>query len=367
MCPWPERLSAAEEQNRRGCADLDQAAIIDYVRSSISPHSPSSTRVVSWLLDSDPAIRWQVMRDLTDAADDEIAAVRARVATEGWGARLLQLQREDGHWDVDPPEFSSDRARSWWQSLPASRKGTLFPEWTSTTWTLMLLRNFGLDPQSPQARKAVARVRENVEWEHDAEPFFDGEVEPCINGKVVALGAYFGVDVSKVVERLLGEQMRDGGWNCEQENGSTRGSFHSTLDVLDGLDEYDRATGGAPDVSAARARAHDYLMDRRMLRRLSTGEVIDPAFTQFSYPTYWYYDVLRGLDYLRAAGVTPDDRLAEAIDLVQSKRGADGRWALENVHSGRMHFEMDEGEGNPSRWNTLRAMRVLAWYGETDG
>jgi len=318
--------------------------------------------VVEWLLDSDPAIRWQVMRDLTDATEEDVAAERARVATEGWGARLLALQRRDGHWDGGTPTFDSPAGADWWQSLPPARKGTLFPEWTSTSWSLMLLRNFGLDPGSAGARQAVPLVREHCQWEHDGEPFFAGEVEPCINGKVVAIGAYFGEDVRHIVDRLLGEQMSDGGWNCERENGSTRGSFHTTIDVLDGLLEYDQATGGAPEVTTARLRGHEYLLERRMLRRLSTREVIDPAWTQFSYPTYWHYDVLRGLDYLRAAAAVPDERAAEAIDLVESKRDADGRWPLENPHPGRLHFAIDEGDGKPSRWNTLRAMRVLKWY-----
>jgi hypothetical protein len=164
--------------------------------------------------------------------------------------------------------------------------------------------------------------------------------------------------------------MRDGGWNCEQENGSTRGSFHSTIAVLEGLREYERTTGGSPEVTAARLRGQEYLLERRMLRRRSTGEVIDldrkthrpAAWTQFSYPTYWHYDVLRGLDYLRSAGVVPDERVAEAIDLVESKRDADGRWPLENPHPGQVHFDIDEAEGRPSRWNTLRAMRVLGWH-----
>ena len=323
--------------------------------------------VIAWLLESDPAIRWQVMRDLVDAPEEEVAAERARVATEGWGARLLALQREDGHWDKSlPARLTSAQAISWWRSLPPARQGTLFPEWTSTAWSLMLLRAFGLDPACAQARVAVRRVRDQVAWEHDGEPFFAGEVEPCINGKVVALGAYFGEDVQAVVDRLLGEQMSDGGWNCEQENGSRRGSFHTTIDVLDGLLEYERATGGAPEVTAARLRGQKYLLERRMLRRLSTGEVIDPAFAQFSYPTYWHYDVLRGLDHLRAAGVVPDERVTEAIDLVESKRDANGRWPLENPHPGGLHFAMDEGEGRPSRWNTLRAMRVLRWAPRTN-
>jgi len=321
--------------------------------------------VVAWLLDSDPAIRWQVMRDLTHASEEDIAAERARVASEGWGARVLALQREDGQWDGGTPTFTSTASAQWWQSLPPERKGTLFPEWTSTDWSLMLLRNFGLDPVSGGARRAVRLVREHCQWEHDGEPFFAGEVEPCINGKVVAIGAYFGEDVRRIVDRLLGEQMSDGGWNCEQENGSTRGSFHTTIDVLDGMLEYERAAGGSPEVSVARLRGNDYLLERRMLRRLSTGEVIDPAWARFSYPTYWHYDVLRGLDYLRAAGAVPDERVAEAIDLVESKRDADGRWPLENPHPGRLHFAMDEGEGRPSRWNTLRAMRVLRWYEQT--
>ena len=197
-----------------------------------------------------------------------------------------------------------------------------------------------------------------------------GEVEPCINGRTVAIGAYFGEDVEPIVARLLGEQMSDGGWNCEQENGSTRGSFHTTIDVLEGLLEHERAEGSVPDVTAARLRGQEYLLDRRMLRRLSTGDVIGQdrkthrlaAWTQFSYPTYWHYDVLRGLDYLRAAGAAPDERVAEATGIVESKRDVAGQWPLENLHPGAVHFDTDEGEGRPSRWNTLRAMRVLRWY-----
>src|SRR5713101_813215 len=314
------------------------------------------------------------MRDLVDTPEENIAAERARVATEGWGARLLALQRQDGHWDKSTPaRLTSAEAINWWESLPPERQGTLFPEWTSTAWSLMLLRAFGLDPAGPEAQRAVRRVREHVAWEHDGEPFFAGEVEPCINAKVVALGAYFGEHVHGIVDRLLGEQMSDGGWNCEQENGSTRGSFHTTIDVLEGLLEHERATGGPPEVRAARLRGEEYFLERRMRRRQSTGEVIEQdrktgrpaAWTQFSYPTYWHYDVLRGLDYLRAAGATQDESVAEAVDLVESKRDADGRWPIENPHPGQLHFALDEGQGRPSRWNTLRAMRVLRWYEQT--
>jgi hypothetical protein len=329
--------------------------------------------VIDWLLDSDPAIRWQVMRDLTDAPEDLVAAERARVADEGWGARLLALQQPHGQWPAGTPAFPSGNAEKWWQSLGPARQGTLFPMWTSTTWSLTLLMAFGAEPGSAAARHALGLVRENVKWEHDGEPFFDGEVEPCINGRTVALGAYFGVDVAPIVVRLLGEQMADGGWNCEQENGSTRGSFHTTIDVLEGLLAYEQAAGSTPDVTQARFRGQEYLLQRRMFRRLSTGQVIEhdrqtggpAAWTQFSFPTYWHYDMLRGLDYLRAAGVTSDDRVAEAIEVVRSKRDANGRWPLENPHPGELHFAIDDGEGKPSRWNTLRAMRVLRWYEQT--
>ena len=310
---------------------------------------------IDWLLDSDPAIRWQAKRDLTNAPADQVAAERARVATEGWGARLLALRREDGLWDTGTPQTED-----------------------ITLLALLLLRDMGLDAKIEVVRKAIGLVRDNATWHNprapwNGRPVFAGEVEPCINGRVVALGAYFGLDVTAVVERLLGEQMADGGWNCEQENGSTRGSFHTTIDVLEGLLEYGRATGGSADVTAALDRGHEYLLERRMLRRLSTGELIDPAFTKFSFPTGWHYDALRGLDYLRAAGVTPDARVAEAIDLVRSKRDAEGRWPLENPHKSEMvnartrdlEFGMDEREGRPSHWNTLRALRVLRWAGRS--
>ena len=294
--------------------------------------------VVDWLLDSDPSIRWQVMRDITNEPADIVAAERSRVASEGWGPRLLALQGSDGQWG-----------------------GTYFPEWTSTTNTLLLLRYMGLDPASDEARRAVALVRDNARWEHAGQPYFSGEVEPCINGTAVALGSYFGQDVKSVVDRLMSEQLRDGGWNCEAERGSTRSSFATTINVLEGLLEYERATPGSADVTAARRRAEEYLLDRRMFRRLSTGEVVNAEWLRFSFPPRYFYDVLRGLDYMRSADVEPDERSVEAIDLVEEKQGEDGRWLLENPHPGAVYFDMDDGEGKPSRWNTLRAMRVLAW------
>ena len=298
--------------------------------------------VIDWLLDSDPSIRWQVMRDLTDARPDEVAAERAKVAVEGWGARLLSLQAPDGKWGG----------------------GAALPGWTSTNHTLWLLLMMGIDPADAGVRRAIALVRDRVRWEYDENMrFFDGEVEPCINGTAVMIGSYFGEDVSGIVERLLGEQMADGGWNCEQERGSTRGSFDTTIRVLEGMLEYERVTGGSPAVRAARERGEEYLLERRLLRRLSTGEVIDPRYTQFAFPPGWHYDILRGLDYFRAAGMKPDDRVTEAIAIVEKKSDTTRRWPLEKPHEGEDHFAMDEGVGKPSRWITLLALRVLRWAG----
>jgi hypothetical protein len=233
---------------------------------------------------------------------------------------------------------------------------------------LSLLREMGLDPASTEARRAVDLGRDRVTWrgcgpqECDGNPFFTGEVEPCINGQVAASGAHFGQDVRGIVDRLLGEQLPDGGWNCEAANGSTRSSFNTTICVLEALLEHERAVGSSPEVTEARLRGQEYVLERRLFRRRSTGEVVDDAWTHFAFPTWWHYDVLRGLEYLRRAGVAPDERVAEAMELVAPKRDREGRWPLETRHPGRMPVEMDEGEGRPSRWNTLRALRVLRWY-----
>jgi hypothetical protein len=307
--------------------------------------------VLDWLLDSDPALRWQVLRDLCDAPAEVVRVERARVATEGWGARLLALRGDDGQWAGGacfPADFRGDFS----QGQP----------WTSTLPALTLLRDLGIEPNAEPVRETVGLVRENCRWEHAGQPFFAGEVEPCINGRTVAIGAYFGVDVDGIVERLLGEQLADGGWNCEAENGSVRASFATTICVLEGLLEHERATGGSPRSVAARREGQQYLLDRRLFRRLSTGEVVDPDWLRLSFPTWWHYDVLRALDYFRAAGGALDPRLAEAVAMLRSKQQPDGTWLLENTHPGAVHFSMEDGDGQPSRWNTLRALRVLNWY-----
>ncbi len=289
------------------------------------------------------------MRDLTHAPAAEVAAERARVATEGMGARLLALQGADGSW----------AGAAWNQG------------WDSTMHVLSLLRELGLDPASDEARRAVGLVRDHVRWQgwdwdgawrgtdYDGTPFFVGEVEPCINGQVAASGAYFGQDVQRIVDRLIGEQLSDGGWNCEAANGSTRSSFNTTICVLEALLEYEleyELAGGSRSVEAraARLRGQEYLLDRHLFRRRSTGEIIerdrkgDSTFTRFSFPTWWHYDVLRGLEYLRRADATPDERVAEAIALVESKRDDDGRWPLENQYLARCR----------SSWTRARAGRA---------
>ena len=306
--------------------------------------------VLDWLLDSDPAIRWQALRDLADAPAEVVVAERARVANEGWGARLLALQGGDGQW-AGGALFPNGK---WDRNEPQP--------WTATANTLVLLQDFGINPRDDKVRQAVAKVREHCRWEHADQPFFSGEVEPCINGMVVALGAYFEQDVDGVVARLVSEQLEDGGWNCEAENGSVRSSFHTTIRVLEGLSAHERATGGSMQSIAARRRAEEYLLERKLFRRKSTGAVVDPVWLQFSFPTRWHYDVLRGLEYFRVTGDPPDPRMDEAIDLLRSKQRPAGTWPLENTHPGAVHFALEDGDGGPSRWNTLRALQVLRWY-----
>jgi len=293
-----------------------------------------------------------VMRDLTNAPADAVAAERARVATEGAGARLLALQSPDGRWG----------GAAW-------NRG-----WDSTMHVLTLLREMGLDPAGAEARRAVRLVREHVTWrgcgppECDGNRFFAGEVEPCINGQVAASGAWFGEDVRGLVDRLIGEQLPDGGWNCEAPGRSTRSSFNTTICVLEALLEYERFANDAPEVAIARLRGEEYLLERHLFRRKSTGEAIEhdrkggASWWRFAFPTWWHYDVLRALEHLRRAGAPPDRRAAEAIDRVAAKRDPDGRWPLETRYAGRMPVEMDDGVGRPSRWNTLRALRVLNWW-----
>ena len=302
---------------------------------------------LKWLLDSDPAIRWQVMRDLTDEAPNAIAAERSRVATEGWGAQLIALQSPAGNWGG-----------------PNEDQGLLI-----TLYSLVVLMDLGLDPASKQARKMIDRVDKRLVFKPvNNRPFLDGETEPCINGRILAIGAYFNKPNHGLANQLLRQQLEDGGWNCEavepspKRPKSRRSSFHTTICVLEGLLEYERAGRKSAAVTRARKRGENYLLERRMFRSLRTGKVIDERWLRFSFPTFWHYDVLRGLDYLRNAGVKPDSRVREAIKTVMERRHQNGRWPLNLLHRERIPLEMEAAVGSASRWNTLRALRVLRWY-----
>jgi hypothetical protein len=295
--------------------------------------------IIDWLLDSDPAVRWQVMRDLTDASAEAVAAERIRIPREGVGAEILACQGADGSWHRDGA-----------------------PVWLPTLFTMQLLRATGVDRAEPAVVSAVARLEAGFRWDEEfgSKPFFEGEVEPCINGGTLALGAYFGHPTESLARRLISEQLDDGGWNCEAPK-SVRSSFHTTICVLEGLLEYERAVGSAPEVASARRRGEEYLLERGLFRRRSTGEVANPAFLKFAFPPRYHYDVLRALDYFRAAGVRPDARMSDALQIVESRRQADGRWLLDHAYDEALAFPFNESVGEPSRWNTLRALRVLRW------
>jgi hypothetical protein len=304
--------------------------------------------ITDWLLDSDPAIKWQTMRDLTDAPPAVIAAERARVSREGLGAEILARQESDGSWR---------RADS--------------PVWLSTLFTLLLLRATGVDRAEPAVESAVAHLEAAWRWnnqpfwelraaEFGGHPFFEGEEEPCINGGVLALGAYFGRPAESLAHRLIGEQLDDGGWNCEAPK-SIRSSFHTTICVLEGLLEFERAVGSTPKITAARRRGEEYLLERGLFRRRSNGEVANPAFLELAFPPRYHYDVLRALDYFRSTDAWPEERISDAVHLIETRQ-ADSRWLLDRSYDEALAFPLGESVGEPSRWNTLRALRVLRWY-----
>ncbi|MBB4303401.1 hypothetical protein GGD81_002444 [Rhodobium orientis] len=319
----------------------------------------TTDQTLSWLLGRDPSIAWQVMRDMLEAPGEDWQPVRAKVETEGWGAQLLSHQDDDGQWaggSFVPKGFDWDTFRTHGQP------------WTATCFCITQLREFGLDPASERARRTVVLVGQNSRWDEGGQAFWDGEVEECINGRTVTDGAYFGADITGIVKRLVSEVQQDGGWNCERCNGSARSSFASTINVLEGLLEYEIKTGGTTESRDARLSGEEYLLERHLFRRLSTGEPADERFLDLLYPHRWRYDILRALDYFRWSavhtGMPPDQRLCEAIDRLRAKQADDGTWHLDWQTPGSVWFHMDSGPGKPSSWITLKALRVLKWWDE---
>jgi hypothetical protein len=314
--------------------------------------------LTEWLLDSDPALRWQVERDLLGAPEAVWTATRARVATEGFGAQLLGLQDADGQWAGGayfPGDFDFQG--------PEAAAGAGQP-WTATTWSLNALREWGVD--AAVLGNTADRLAANSRWEYDDLPYWGGEVDCCINGYTLSNGVWLGADVEGIATWFVDHRLPDGGWNCEWENGSTRSSFPSTLNSLKGLLDHEIATGGTPDTRAARRAGEAYLLERRLLYRLSTGELVDPTYTRFAYPFRWFYNALNAAEYFRRAslfdGAPPDPRLADAIEAIRSQRQPDGTWLQARRHPGRAWFEVDVPGGKPSKWLTLYGTRVLTWW-----
>jgi len=301
---------------------------------------------MEWLLEGDPAIRWQALRDLSAARPVAVERERRRVAREGWGARILALQAPDGQWGG----------------------GLYTPKWISTTYTMLLLRGLGLMPGCPAAAKACALLL-------DRGVYADGGInfwlrtyphsEACVTGMVLSVASYFQFEddrLDRLACHLLARQMRDGGWNCRDRGGATHSSFHTTISVLESLRDYEMLKRReAASLREAQERGREFLLAHRLFRSHRTGAVVDSAMTRFAFPPRWHYDILRALDYLRDCGAEPDKRMSEAIDIVRRRQGRDGRWLLQNRYPGKVFFEMEEA-GQPSRWNTLRALRVLRWW-----
>jgi hypothetical protein len=300
--------------------------------------------VTRWLMAGDPAVRWHVLRDLLGSSADQVTAERARVATEGWGARLLAAQDADGCW-----------------------AGALYsPKWTSTTYTLLLLERLGLLPRDPRALAGCRQLWDSARWYGDGLNLAKTirEPETCITGMLVLLAAAFGYReprLASTVDWLVGQQLADGGWNCESiRRGATHGSFHTSITVLEALLAFERQSGGTVPVATALTAGREFFLEHRLYRSHRTGEVVDRRFTRFPFPPQWHFDIVRGLEHFRAAGAERDGRLHDAIDEVRGARRPDGTWPMYRPYPGRQWFPLESP--GPSRWSTLRALRVLTWW-----
>lgn len=303
--------------------------------------------LVHWLLDGDASIRYQVRRDLFGAGEKELGALQKRVEQEGWGASYLRLQNPDGHWGM----------------------GFYQPKWTSTHYTLLDLASLRVPRNNPQAQHSVSMVFDTSVSRDGSINFARSDIpsDVCINGMVLTYASYFGSKeprhLNGIVDYLLRVRMADGGWNCEFHRGATHSSVHTTISVLEGLREFQAAghTYRQEEIKTAHQEGVEFLLRHRLFMSERTGKVINKAFLMLSFPPRWHYDILRALDFFQAAGIPFDERMAPALDVLAKKRRADGRWPLQNKHPGQAHFDMEK-TGEPSRWNTLRALRVMRKY-----
>ena len=305
--------------------------------------------VIPWLLEGDPSIRWQVQRDLLQSSPAKYGSERRKIAREGWGARLLALQDADGRWGG----------------------GMYGPKWTSTTYSMLTLRLLGLPPNNPQARRACKLFLDEGFYTDGGINFFSYAwkySETCVTGMILALLAYFNYPdqrIHAIASHLTRQQMPDGGWNCESYKGATHSSFHTTITVLEGLYEYQSAY---PEMGTnqVRERGHEFLLAHRLYKSHRTGRVFDQAMTRMTFPHRWRYEVIRALDYFRACGAARDERMSDAIELLLNKQKKTGLWPVNSGMSGRKYFDL-EAAGQPSRWNTLRVLRIMDWWNAGTG
>lgn len=319
----------------------------------------TSGPINDWLLASDPALRWQVERDLLDAAPEVWQATRTRIATEGFGARLLALQDADGQWAGGaffPGDFDFD----------GDERSEAGQPWTATTWTLNTLREWGLDASVLRERRTAELLDEHSRWEYEDLPYWSGEVDCCINAWTLANGVWLGANVGGIADWFVEHQLPDGGWNCEWVDGSQRSSFHSTLNSLKGLLGFEATTGGTADTRAARQRGEEYLLERQLIHRLTTNRPVAQWVNDFSYPIRWSYSALNACEYFRLAalhdGGQPDPRISQAIAIIRAARQSDGSWLQTGRQPGRVWFEVDVPAGQPSKWLTLYGTRLLTWW-----
>jgi len=326
-------------------------------RTMSTQQSSTATRsehIIQWLLQGDPAIRWQVLQGLAGASEATVERERRKIAHEGWGARLLARQDLGGAW-----------ARG-----QTSDAGLYSPKWTSTTYTMLLLRDFGLPCNSRPARLACRLLLDQGLQRDGGISYgtwakWTRRGETCVTGMVLSILSYFHYEdtrLDSIANHLLEQQMRDGGWNCRRPNGATHSSVHTTISVLEGLRHFElHRRRNLRQVRAAQCRGREFLLVHRLFRSHRSGKVIKPEFLRFSFPPRWHYDILRALDYFQAVNAPRDPRLLEAIDIVRSRQKEDGRWPLQHLYKGKVYFEL-ERLGTASRWNTLRALRVLKWW-----